>query len=132
IQRAEHRYQAVGEQIGRSLPANAIVLSVIQSGSVRLYGDRLTARWDWIEPARFDETIDILRRAGYEPYLLLEASETPQFRELFGGASQYAAIDWPPTIEYRDVSRVGVYRLADRARYQAGSSIPTTAITYAR
>jgi hypothetical protein len=132
IQRAEHRYQAVGEQIGRSLPANAIVVSVIQSGSVRLYGERLTVRWDWIQPARFDETIDILRRAGYDPYLLLEASEVPQFRKLFGGTSQYAAIDWPPTIEYRDVARVGVYRLADRARHHAGLPIATSVITYAR
>jgi hypothetical protein len=132
LQRAEHRYRAVGEQVGRSLPANAIVLSVIQSGSVRLYGGRLTARWDWIEPTRFDDTIDILTQAGYEPYLLLEAWEIPEFRKLFGGLSQYAAIDWPPTIEYRDLSRVGVYRLADRARHHAGSPIATTAITYAR
>jgi hypothetical protein len=51
IQRAEHRYPAVGEEIRRRLPANAIVLSQVQSGSVRLYGERLTARWDFIEAA---------------------------------------------------------------------------------
>src|SRR6185369_14355030 len=38
IQRGEHRYVAVGEAIGARLPANAVVLSVIQSGSVRMYG----------------------------------------------------------------------------------------------
>ena len=132
IQRSEHRYPAVGEAIGRTLPANAIVLSQIQSGSVRLYGERMTARWDFIEPARFDETIDALRRSGYEPYLLVEDWELPLFRKLFGGASQYVDLDWPPTLEYRDISQVGIYRLADRARHRAGAPIATSQITYTR
>jgi hypothetical protein len=132
IQRAEHRYPAVGEEIGRTLPANAIVLSQIQSGSVRLYGGRMTARWDFIEAARFDEIVDVLRRSGYEPYLLLENWEMPLFRNYVRGASQYADLDWPPAIEYQDISQVGVYRLADRARYRAGASIATNRITYER
>jgi hypothetical protein len=132
IQRAEHRYLAVGEAIGRTLPANAIVVTQVQSGSVRLYGERMTARWDFIEAARFDETMEALRRSGYEPYLLLEDWEIPLFRNYTAGASQYADLDWPPAIEYRDMSRVGVYRLADRARHRAGSPIATSRITYAR
>ena len=132
IQRAEHRYPAVGKEIGRTLPANAIVLSRIQSGSVRLYGNRLTARWDIIEPARFDETIDALRGRGYELYLLVEDSEMPIFRKRFGGASQYGDLDWPPTLEYKDISQVGVYRLADRARHRAGEPVATSRITYGR
>jgi len=114
------------------LPANAIVLSRIQSGSVRLYGNRLTARWDIIEPARFDETIDALRGRGYELYLLVEDSEMPIFRKRFGGASQYGDLDWPPTLEYKDISQVGVYRLADRARHRAGEPVATSRITYGR
>jgi len=132
IQRAEHRYPAVGEEIGRTLPANAIVLSQIQSGSVRLYGGRMTARWDFIGAARFDDTIDVLRRSGYEPYLLLEDWEMPLFRTYVSGASQYAELDWPPAIEYQDISRVGVYCLTDRARHRAGERVATTRITYTR
>jgi hypothetical protein len=132
IQRAEHRYPAVGEEIGRTLPANAIVLSQIQSGSVRLYGKRMTARWDFIEAARFDETVDVLRRSGYEPYLLLEDWEMPLFRNYVAGSSQYADLDWPPMLEYLDMARVGVYRLADRTRHRAGAPITTIRIAYAR
>jgi hypothetical protein len=132
IQRSEHRYPAVGKEVGRTLPANAIVLTVIQSGSVRLYGKRMSVRWDMMAPARFDEAIDLLRRSGYEPYLLLEDWELPLFRKLFSGASQYADLDWPPTFEYQDISQVGVYRLADRARHRAGEPVATTRITYAR
>ena len=130
IQRAEQRYPAVGRQVDRTLPPNAIVLSVIQSGSVRLYGRRMSARWDVIAPERFDETIDFLRRSGYEPYLLLESWEMPLFQAQFGAASQYGGLDWPPTIEYRDISQVSVYCFADRARHRAGTPIVTTRITY--
>jgi hypothetical protein len=132
IQRAEHRYLAVGEQIGRTLPDNAIVFSFIQSGSVRLYGRRNTARWDIIEPTRFDETVDVLRRSGYEPYVLLEDWEVPLFRKRFGSTTQFGNVDWPPTLEYRDMSRVDLYRLADRVAYRAGAVIATSRITYAR
>ena len=52
--------------------------------------------------------------------------------EYVRGVSQYAELDWPPAIEYQDISRVGVYCLADRARHQAGALIATTRITYAR
>jgi hypothetical protein len=131
-QRAEHRYPIIGEEIGRTLPANAIVLTVIESGSVRLYGKRMTARWDWIEGARFDDTVNALRRAGYEPYLLLEDWEIPLFRNYVGGVSQYGALDWPPALEYRDLARVDLYRLADRAQHRAGASIVTSRISYRR
>ena len=129
-QRAEQRYPIIGEAIGGTLPANAIVLTQIESGSVRLYGKRMTARWDFIAAARFDETVDVLRRAGYEPYLLLEDWEIPLFRNYVGGVSQYGALDWPATLEYRDLARVDLYRLADRAQHRAGAPIVTTRITY--
>jgi hypothetical protein len=44
--------------------------------------------------------------------------------------SQYAGLDWPPTLEYQDISHVRVYRLADRARHRAGDPIATNRITY--
>jgi len=130
IERAEHRYPAVGGEIDRTLPANSIVLSMTESGSVRLYGKRMTARWDLIAPERFDDTVDILGRAGYEPYLLLEDWEMPLYRKRLAGASQYSELDWPPALEYSDRSQVGIYRFADRARHRAGAEIATSRITY--
>ena len=72
IQRAEHRYVAVGEGIGRALPPNIVVMSMIQSGSVRLYSGRPTLRWDMLDPKRLDADVETLRAHGYQPYLLLE------------------------------------------------------------
>jgi hypothetical protein len=126
IQRAEHRYVAVGESVGRLLPPNTIVFSVIQSGSVRLYGGLPTIRWDMIDPERLDRTIAMLQSSGYVPYLLLEDWEVPLFEQRFGGTSSYGRLDWPPAVEYRDVSLVRVYDPADRDRHRSGQPISTT------
>jgi hypothetical protein len=97
---------------------------MIQSGSVRLYGDRPTVRWDMLPANQLDAAVDAIGAAGYRPYLLLEDWELPLFRDLFGAASEYGRVDWPPAFEYRDQGRkVWIYELADRARYFAGVNV---------
>jgi len=115
IQRAEHRYVAVGQAIGARLPANAVVLSVIQSGSVRMYGQRPTVRWDKLEPERLDATLDGLRAAGYAPYLLLESWEDALFRARFPGTRALRDASRSPVIEYYGPISVRVLRLDDEA-----------------
>jgi hypothetical protein len=132
IGRAEHRYSVIGKAIGRTLPQNAVVISVIESGSVRLYSGRPTVRWDYLEPEKLDEAVGTLQRAGYAAYLLLEDWEVPQFRERFGRASRYSELDWPPVLDYRDVSVVRVYGFADRERYGAGERIASERLIYGR
>lgn len=114
IQRAEHRYVSVGEYVGAALPANAVVLTVIQSGSVRWYGRRPTLRWDLIEPERLAPTLAGLRAAGYEPYLLLEDWEDELFRQRFGAVSAIGAANWPSAIEYYGPISVRVLAIPDR------------------
>lgn len=115
IQRAEHRYVAVGEAIGATLPANAVVLSVIQSGSVRMYGQRPTVRWDQLEPGRLDATLDGLRAAGYAPYLLLESWEDALFRARFTGTRAVNDTNQSGVIEYYGPVSVRVLPLGDGA-----------------
>jgi hypothetical protein len=129
IQRAEHRYVAVGRAVGDSLPPQAVVFTVIQSGSVRWYGDRATLRWDVIEPAAFGRIVETLRAHGCVPYVLLEEWEEAPFREQFAGASEFGRLDWPPTMEYDGISKTRIYALADRARYLAGARITTRTIS---
>jgi hypothetical protein len=125
IRQAEHRYVAVGKYLGHALPSNAVVLSMVESGSVRLYSGRLTVRWDSFEPNRLDAGIDTLRTSGYHPYLLLEEWELPLFRDHFGAASQYGRVDWPAAFQYRDINDVRIYDFADRPRYLAGEPVST-------
>jgi len=100
IQHAEHRYAAVGESIGATLPDNAVILTVIESGSVRMYGKRPTLRWDMLEPRRLDDTITGLRAAGYAPYLLLESWEDDLFRGRFAATNAVRVMGQRPAIEY--------------------------------
>jgi hypothetical protein len=121
--RSEHRYVTIGRHLGRVLPPNAVVLSMIQSGSIRMYGDRLTVRWDMLEPGKLDAAVDAIESRGHVPYLLLEEWEDPMFRKLFGAASLYGRLDWPPAFEYRDIGRVRIYALGDRKRFYAGENV---------
>jgi hypothetical protein len=123
IGRAEERYAAVGEFIRHRLAPNAVVITVIQSGSVWLYSGRPTLRWDYIEPERLDSAIDAVRARGYAPYILLEHWEEGEFRARFGRASPTGNVDWPPAIEYYGLSNVRVYSVDDRSRYLSGARI---------
>jgi hypothetical protein len=116
IQRAERRYVVVGTAVGATLPANAVVLSLIQSGSVRMYAQRPTVRWDMLEPERLDATVDRLRVAGYAPYLLLESWEDPLFRARFAGTRTWSTLSRSPVIEYYGPVSVRVLRLDDDAQ----------------
>jgi hypothetical protein len=117
IQRSEHRYVAVGGSVGVTLPDNAVVLTVIQSGSVRMYGQRPTLRWDKLDPRRLDAALDGLQAAGYAPYLLLESWEDDLFRARFAATRAVVDADRRPAIEYYGPISVRVVRLGDADAY---------------
>ena len=122
LKRLEARFETAGRYVGETLPANAVVLTSWQSGSVRFYSGRKTVVWDSLDPAWLDRAVAFLRARGYEPYLLLESWEEPAFRRRFAG-SPLAALDWPPMADV--ATGVRLYRPDDRARYYRGEDVPT-------
>jgi len=128
IAAAEQRYETIGCYVGRTLPSNAVVVTSIHSGSVRRYGHRLTLRWDALPPDGLDRAIALLRDRGYAPYVLLEDWEEPLYRDHFGRANTFGALDWPPAIEYPWAGRARVYAIDDRARHLAGARVVTAPI----
>lgn len=128
IARAEQRYAIVGQRLRTALPPDAVVMSMIQSGSVRWYGGRPTVRWDAIPRGRLDAVIESLEAAGYQPYILLEDWEDELFNKQFA-TNFYGTLEWPPVFEYLGYPRVRVYSTADRARQLAGERILTIPIT---
>ena len=107
---------------------NAVVLTILQSGSIRMYGQRLTVRWDLIEPDNLDFTLKALREGGYAPYVMVEEWEERSFRDRFGSSSGVGRLDWPPALTYQGVSTTRIYSVADRARQAAGACVFTRAI----
>ena len=125
----ERRYLTVGQYVGRTLPANAAVISSIESGSVRFYGSRPTLRWEHLPYDDLDRALALLARNNYEPYIVAEDSEEADFRSRFGGKSAFGQLDWPAAVEYHGAATVRVYHVADRQSYLAGAQVATITIT---
>jgi hypothetical protein len=122
LKRLEARYVRAGAFVARRLPANAVVVTSWESGSVRFYSGRRTLVWDGLDPKWLDDALAFVRRRGLEPYLLFERWEEPLFRKRFAG-SALSALDWPPMAEI--AGQVRVYKPRDRERYIQGLDVPT-------
>ena len=102
-----------------------MLFSVQESGPLRLYGERTTIRFDYIEPGGLDGAVAFLQQAGYQPYFAVEDWEEAQFRARFAAASALGSLDWPPAAEIGSPVKVRLYDPRDRARYLAGESVRT-------
>ena len=125
LQRLESRYVAAGGFAARELPERAVLLSLQESGPLRMYGGRLTLRFDHLDPQSLDQAVAFLDRAGRRPYFVLEAWEEAQFRERFAGSSALGLLDWPPMAEVGAPVKVRFYDPRDRRRFLAGEPVTT-------
>jgi hypothetical protein len=80
----EQRYVAIARAAERLTPANAMLLSMQHSGTLRYYAHRLTLRYDHVPPGSLGSTIASLQAHGYRPYLVLDDWEVAEFRARFG------------------------------------------------
>ena len=123
LQRLEGRYRDSAQAVVDRLPANAVLITVWQSGSVRFHAEREAVMWDSMDPAWLDRAVTWLSSRGLQPYFLFERREEPEFRSRFRGHSEFGALDWPPRIDLN--RQVRIYDPADRARYLSGQDYPT-------
>jgi hypothetical protein len=122
LQAMEARFERAGSFVAERLPANAMVFTAWESGSIRFYSGRKTLAWHGLHPEWLDRAIADVSARGYEPYLLFERWEEQEFRERFPG-SPLGALDWPPAFEIS--THVRIYRPGDRERYLSGTAAPT-------
>jgi hypothetical protein len=94
--RSERRYIDVARFIATHTDPAAVILSVQHSGSLRLYADRLTLRYDALDPLWLDRVVAYLESIGRRPYYVLDGGEVDAFRQRFGTANRAGALDWPP------------------------------------
>jgi hypothetical protein len=130
LQQLEGRYRQSAELIRDRLPANAVLITEWQSGSVRFHADREVVLWESLDPAWLDRAITWLKSRGLQPYILVERREEPQFRSRFRSQSEHGGLDWPPRFDLN--RQVRIFDPDDRARYLAGEAYPTEQIGYPR
>jgi len=94
--RSERRYVDVARFVASHTETDAVILSVQHSGSLRLYADRLTLRYDALDPLWLDRAVAYLESVGRKPYYVLDGGEVDAFRQRFGASNRAGALDWPP------------------------------------
>jgi hypothetical protein len=119
----EQKYRSAGIVVRDRLPANAVVLSVWESGAVRFHGRKEAVVWDSLDPAWLDRSVRWLDEHGRAPYILTESWEEEKFRGRFDEASELGRLDWPPKYEIDRVVRL--YDPKDRPRFEKGESVVT-------
>ncbi|HEX6464090.1 MAG TPA: hypothetical protein VFZ98_06550, partial [Vicinamibacterales bacterium] len=67
----------------RMLPDGAVLMSIVESGSLRFYGGRLTLRFDWLPAGSLDAAVEYLSNRGRAVYFAGAASELTQFQDTF-------------------------------------------------
>ena len=77
------RYVTAAGQIAERTSAAAVVVGLLQSGSLKLYANRTTIRYDLIPPEWFDRAVMFLDSAGRPTYLALESTEQIDFAGRF-------------------------------------------------
>ena len=121
--RLERRFRTTGMIAREELPANAVFITVWESGSVRYHANREALLWDSLEPSALDAAVDWLSSNGREPFIIVEDWEEPLFRERFAAHSALGNLDWPPAFDVD--RRVKIFRPSDRGRYLNGEAVPT-------
>jgi hypothetical protein len=114
IGRAERRYVDVARFVSGHTDPDAVLISLQHSGTLRLYANRLTLRFDQLDAAWLDRAVAFLRERGRHPYVVLEGAEIDLFTRRFGALNELGRLDWRPfaTLAGADVS---IYDAASRS-----------------
>ena len=123
LQSMEGRYRDTATLIHDRLPANAVLITEWQSGSVRFHAGREVVLWQSLDPAWLDRAITWLKSKGLQPYLMVERREESQFRARFQAQSDAGRLDWPPRFDLN--RQVRIFDPDDRARYLLGQEYST-------
>jgi hypothetical protein len=77
-------YVDVADRVRAATPVSAAVIGVRQSGTLRLYANRLTVRYDYIPQESLGRAISFLNRSGHPTYVALHAEEVSGFAARYG------------------------------------------------
>ena len=101
VRATEARYPAAA-RFAEALPDDAIFLCNQHSGSLRYYANRLTLRFEWLEPDVFVAALDQLRASGRPLFVVLDDSERDVFRARYSAVADLSWLDRPATLVAAD------------------------------
>jgi hypothetical protein len=79
-----NQYIEAADRIRAETPDSAAIIGLLQSGSLRLYANRLTLRYDLVPHEWLGGAISFLDRSGHPSYLALHSEELAGFAKRFG------------------------------------------------
>ena len=93
--RSERKYSSAGEAARAHSERGSILFAMQHSGSARYYAGRMTLRYDLLDPAWLDRSVDWLSAQGVPSYALLDDWEVKDFKRRFAGQARVAQLDVP-------------------------------------
>ena len=120
----KRRYLDAAVYVDGSLPADAVVLAMQHSGSIRYYTGRLTMRWDTLDAGSLDAAIAALNAHGVPVHAAIESWEEEEFRRRFAGQAAIGRLDSSAIARSED-GELRIYELSgDRADAPPTAVIP--------
>jgi hypothetical protein len=107
----EQRHVRAAREVASRTPADAIVLSVQHSGSVRYYANRITLRYDWLEEGALDSALRDIASKGRRAYLVVDDWEEKEFRDRFSPANRAGRLDWAPVARISSSPEVRIFEM---------------------
>jgi hypothetical protein len=128
----ERRYADVAHALSPAAASRGVLVAVQHSGSLRYETGRPTLRWDFVPPDRLDAALAYIRSRGFEPFIVLDSTEEPEFKARFQAGSPIGNLDWPPMLEVRAPTAVRVFDPAQRAVFVNGGHVETRVVIHRR
>ena len=109
----EQRHVRAGTEVAARTPADAVVLAVQHSGSVRYYANRVTLRYDWLQDGALDAALRDVAARGRRAYLVVDDWEEKEFRARFSPANRAGRLDWAPVARVAGRPEVRIFEMQD-------------------
>jgi hypothetical protein len=107
----ERRYVTGARMANQMTERNSLIIAHQHTGSVRYYGSRMTANFDFIPKDWVDRSISWLQERGVHPYLLVEDFEMEDVRARYAGQKAALILDRPPIAVYRNPGTLYLFDL---------------------
>ena len=107
----EQRHVRAAAEVAARTPADAMVLAVQHSGSVRYYANRITLRYDWLKDDALDSALQDIAAKGRRAYLVVDDWEEKEFRDRFSPGNRAGRLDWAPLAQVPSSPQVRIYEL---------------------